>query len=116
MESNRQRALVSRRIFGKLVKIAKTVGEAVDIHDDPLGDRYEVNKYGIIIESESLPALQRLHEKLMAELKAEGWEIEPWMSKGAQAGLPSLSTAKALIDAPGTTMHPKIKRFDIGVY
>lgn len=116
MESNRNRALVSRRIFGKLVKIAKTVGEAVDIHDDPLGGRYEVNKHGIVVESKSLPALKRLHEGLMAELKAEGWEIEPWMSAGAQAGLPSLSPAKAFIDSARMSADPTTARFDIGVF
>lgn len=116
MESNRQRALVSRRIFGKLVKIAKTVGEAVDIQDDPLGGRYDVNKYGITIESRSLKALQRLHDALMVDLKAEGWDVEPWMSNSTQARLPSLSTASASIRSPSWSASPAIARFDIGVY
>lgn len=114
MESNRQRKLVSRRLFGKLTKIAKTVGEAVEIRDDPLGSLYQVNKFGIIVESRSLPALSRLHSRLMAELTAEGWEfVNSTIGSSVAVQLVSLSPSKAFIDPARMSADPTTARFDI---
>jgi hypothetical protein len=113
MESNRQRKFVSQRLFGKLTKIAKTVGEAVDISDDRLGGRYQVNKFGITVESRSLGALTRLQSRLMAELTTEGWNIDSTSGSSTIVQLPTLSTAKAFIDPARMSANPAMARFDI---
>lgn len=53
----------------------EAAGEGVHIARDPLGDRYEVNKFGIFVDFETMQHAEEVRERALALLTIGGWEI-----------------------------------------
>lgn len=51
-------------------------GEGPELTRDPLGQRYDVNKFGIHADFESLQEAEEVRERVLALLTIAGWEIE----------------------------------------
>lgn len=106
--SHRKRSYMRHKMW-KLFR--EQGGSEIEISQDPLGDRYEVNKFGIIIEHQSLEALNEIRERVLATLLISGWDIERTVTKvkgKPQPKLPSMVYAtfpeangvRAYIDLP----------------
>jgi hypothetical protein len=73
MASNNKRAALSKRLWGKLRELG---GPELDLENDPLGARYEVNKYGIIVNTDTFDEIKDVFDRLLALLTVEGWTIK----------------------------------------
>ncbi len=107
MVSNRQRNALSRRLFGRLVAL-KT--EQMDINSDPLADRYDVNKFGIVVEHDDVNILRQIHKDFIEKLKADGFTISPFLKTEQQASKADEFEAKAFISNVWPMKHLSGKR------
>ncbi len=67
MASNRKRSSVSRFVGGML----RGISADVEMRQDPLGSRYEVNKFGWIVTHESFAELKKVHAELLLKLSSD---------------------------------------------
>lgn len=75
MASNAKRAAASRRVWGCIRQVLEP-DEVIEMRNDPLGDRYAVNKFGIITEHESLDRLGEIQDGAIGMLRLQGYEVE----------------------------------------
>jgi hypothetical protein len=114
--SETQRKKLSRRLWSKAREV---IGDAdVVMHDDPLGNRYSVNKYAIIVEGEDYDTVLDCRSRLLALLMIEGWNIEDNGRSSADVRHPSsLASARIrLIEGGPSSFGDHYWRWDIGVY
>ena len=71
--SNRQRSRMRNRIWAIFREAA---GENVYIFRDPLGDRYEVNKFGVHVDFDTMQKAEEVLERALALMTIGGWALE----------------------------------------
>jgi len=67
MASNRKRSSVSRFVGGLL----RGISADVEMHQDPLGSTYQVNKFGWIVTHNSFEELKKVHAELLLKLSLD---------------------------------------------
>ena len=87
---------MNRRLYGKL----REIEESLEINDDPLGKRYDVNKHGLIVKGD-IPILKDTRMRLLALLSIEGWSVAKVFG-GHAVTHPDIG-ASALISVAGNT-------------
>lgn len=114
MASNRQRAATNRRIWGKLRRLSNN---SVHLIDDPLDKHYEVNRFGIRAEHDSMEFLRALRDKLVDDLAKDGWEVvkAPHSLYAMQASRPGYD-GYVYIDQPTYKMPSEEVVLKIGVH
>ncbi len=111
MASNRQRHGVNRRLWAKLRDLSRGQAHLVD---DPLGKRYDVNRFAIQVEHENIERATDLRQRLLADLALEGWEFEEQRDHfyGRREGYDGYIA----IDYPHWMVRGGGARFNIGVH
>lgn len=71
--SNRQRRRMHSRIWA-IFREASGLG--VEIARDPMGDFYDVNKFDIYVDLETVQQAEEVRERALALLTIGGWEID----------------------------------------
>lgn len=113
MASNRQRYRVNRRIWGKLRALSHN---NVHLIPDPLGGHYAVNKFGIYAEMINVAKAEELRQKLISDLKAEGWVIPAGKTPtGLVFATHPENDVRIAIDYAHYNAHEE-GRFSIGIY
>ena len=96
MPSNAQRKKLHHRLWKKIRQIG---GSNIEIENDPLGSRYQVNKFGIIVTADDEQVIKDIYSRLLALLKIECWEFS--QSGSTQyVGYPPLAPVVAAIGQP----------------
>lgn len=96
MASNRQRKRTNNYLRG----ILKNLFPDVEIFDDSLGKRYEVN-YGIVATVNEMVNMKHLHTAFLDALKNDGWNLAP--SYNSMAGEKD-GQARIRVDQPSWTI------------
>ena len=67
MASNRKRSSVSRFIGG----LVRGISSEIEMSPDPMGSRYEVNKFGWVINHSSFEELEKVYAELLLKLSLD---------------------------------------------
>ncbi len=73
MATNTQRSKASRRVWGCLREVAGP-DEGFEMKNDQLN--YEVNKFGINVEHDSLGRAEEIQDGTIGLLRLQGWDVE----------------------------------------
>jgi len=112
--SEAQRKKLNRRLWGKMREI---IGDAdVAMHDDPLGQRYSVNKHAIIVEGDDYEVLLDIRNRLLALLTVEGWDTRKERSSVAVKHPCSIATAYINEMNETGRVGGYLWRWDVGIY
>lgn len=111
--SETQRKRMNRRLWSKVREIIGSTDD-ITMREDPLGARYSVNKYAIIVESDDYSMILDTHARLLALLMVEGWQV----ANGTASHNVTHGDyeANAVVSRPHPAQPGCEARFDIGVY
>lgn len=109
LPSNRQRSRLRNKVWKSVREIG---GSDVEIEQDPLGSRYAVNKFGIIVTADDMETMKDTYDRLLVLLKISCWDFE---KSGSIFYLtyPPLAPAVAAIHEPYDGPHGA--RMTIGI-
>jgi hypothetical protein len=89
-------------------------GSNVEIESDPLGSRYQVNKFGLIVTAEDNEIIFDTYNRLLVLLKVECWTFEQSPSgHTVHVTYPPLAPAHATIDKPHIDIFSRMR---IGIH
>lgn len=97
MASNRQRNKLSRRLFSRLMSLRTN---QMSIESDPLANKYDVNKFGLVVEHDDFQALVKIHREFMNLLIQDGWKVDPFVEGEVQVSKPAEYEAMAFVSKP----------------
>ena len=111
--SNRQRSRLRNRIWA-IMRDAS--GEGVYIYRDPMGYRYEVNRFGVHVDYDTMDEAMIARERALALLIVGGWTVDRENPKKVSrfTATPDGLPCRAVVDVPfekptgGATMHISI--------
>jgi len=112
MASNNQRSKLNHILRGKLREIS---GNDIEIGNDPLGSRYNVNKYGLVVEGDREVVIDTF-DRLLALLTMECWTLDLQPGQSTVQVSSKRSDSVAFIYRPQPTMHGGVWRIGITVF